>query len=99
MLDIIHFLVPVISESSEGGPELQLRFLQFDLCDPRMSSETRRLPQSNSCARLPSHPTGRVIPGGDEEDPKHAGNSGERIREGTVSATTPVVVSVVMAVS
>lgn len=32
-------------------------------------------------------PTGRVISGGDEEDPDHAGNPGERIWEGTTPHT------------
>lgn len=36
-------------------------------------------------------PTGRVISGGDEEDPDHAGNPGERIWEGTTPHTAHTV--------
>lgn len=46
-----------------------------------------KLDDLNSCSVsgwFPHPPTGWVISGGDEEDPKHAGNSGERIWEGGV---------------
>lgn len=38
-------------------------------------------------------PTGRIISGGDEEDPDHAGNSGERIWKGTSAHRNQAVVS------